>query len=70
MCPGVADHITLGIPQYARGWWLRTWRAVPPGCVKFWPPARHEYQKAKIGEEVWRGEGIPTIKSPGIALLL
>ena len=24
MSPGVADHSTLGIPQYASGWWLRT----------------------------------------------
>ena len=33
--PGVADHNTLGIPQYATGWWLRTWWIILPGRAKF-----------------------------------
>ena len=34
MSPGVADYITLGIPQYASGWWLRTWWIALPGRAK------------------------------------
>ena len=35
MSPGVADHSTLGIPQYATGWWLRTWWIILPERAKF-----------------------------------
>ena len=62
--PGVADHITLGIPQYASGMWQRTSRIVPPGCAKFWRPAGLENQKSNNVGEVWRGEGLPTSQKP------
>ncbi len=68
--PGVADHITLEIPQCASGWWLRTWRIVLRGCASLGiarPLTYHFHSAEPLWHGTWKALQIPCGTIPNLA---